>query len=147
MALTKCRGCNPNGGGVVTSKIFYACCVTITLALYIFISSCDYAEPSATITILDWRYKYDNNGETTDIVEVKYRISNTGVYNLVGYRILFVAKCEHTITYEEWITGKDLSVEDSREDIVFMNVSCGATVVNVRIADYMLIEGHLNLDP
>ena len=124
-----------NQGDVVMVKLLSL------IVLMLFVASmdgCDIFEPDASITIIRWEQDYyEFLGGWSDLVEVWYKITNTGNVDIDYYKIWFKASCSDGSTYEDWTNGLGLDVGHSISDSMFISVP-GKRVKHVMVTDYDL---------
>ena len=110
----------------------------VFLLIIISIQGCDIFEPTATVSVIEWEQEYYTYSEKwSSVVEVWYKIRNTGSIDIDYYKIWFTATCTDGTTYEDWTNGLGLDTGHAITDSTYISVP-GKRVQGVRVTDYEL---------
>jgi hypothetical protein len=118
--------------------------VGLVLILVVFLVGCSEVTPpaeilSADIVIADWEQNYyEYSGEWSDLVEVWYKITNTGNVDIDYYKIWFTAYCEDGSSYEDWTNGLAVDVGHYEFDTTWINVGKNKKVTSIKVTDWEL---------
>ena len=117
--------------------------VVLFLMLAMFLVGCSEVTPpaeilSADIVITDWEQNYYSSWqEWSDLVEVWYKITNTGNVDIDYYKVWFTAYCEDGSSYEDWTNGS-VDVGHYEFDTTWINVGKNKKVTSIKVTDWEL---------
>ena len=110
----------------------------VFLLIIISIQGCDIFEPTATVSVIEWEQEYYTYSEKwSSVVEVWYKIRNTGSIDIDYYKIWFTATCTDGTTYEDWTMGSGLDTGHSITGSTFISVP-NKEVASVKVTDHEL---------
>ena len=106
--------------------------------LAMFLSGCTPSAEilDADIIITDWEQNYyEYSEEWSDLVEVWYKITNTGNVDIDYYQIWFTAYCEDGSSYEDWTNGIAVDVGHYEFDTTFIDLGRNKKVISIEVTD------------
>ena len=94
-------------------------------------------EPKAEFEINNWDQEYYESFDEYGLVEIDYRITNTGTVDIDSYEVWFEVCTKNDTIFQEWTNGVDIKKgEDDRENIYISTDNKPAA--SVTIVDYEL---------
>jgi hypothetical protein len=92
------------------------------------------AEGRCEVTGFEQPY-YQSLGEYSSIVEVFYKVTNTGSIEIDYYKAWFEVRCADGSTFQEWTNGLGVSSGTYVTDSTYVNVG-GKQAVSVRVTKF-----------
>ena len=125
------------------------------LALVVLLAGCEVLlpEPTAAIEILEWEqfyYTLEADFEVMDweqdrysslgrygLVDISYKVTNTGWFDIRYYEVWFEVETEDGMHYREWTNGLNVPRWGFETDSTLINTG-GKRAVSVSVVDYEL---------
>ena len=93
--------------------------------------------PEAEFEITGWEQNYYEFFQEYGLVQVNYRVTNTGLVEIDYYEVWFEVRCFDGSTYQEWTNGLNVGVGKYATDYTYIDTA-DKQAVEVTITDYEL---------
>ncbi|MCK5827011.1 hypothetical protein KAH43_00695 [Candidatus Bipolaricaulota bacterium] len=91
----------------------------------------------ADFEILGWEQSFYSSLGTYGLVQINYRIENTGSMNIRYYKIWFEVECADGSSYREWTNGLDIRRHTYETDSTYVDTS-DKRAISVKVDGYEL---------